>query len=111
MIQHPHSWDISGKDENSNFKRYTHPNVHCSTIYNSQDMEARQVSIDRWMHKEVTYVYNGVLVSRKKVWNTAICNNMGGRRDYHANTTWYQLYVESKKQYNESISKTKQTQR
>ena len=21
-------------------KRYTHPNVHCSTIYNSQDMES-----------------------------------------------------------------------
>ena len=29
---------ISG--ENHNSKRYMHPNVHCSTIYNSQDMEA-----------------------------------------------------------------------
>ena len=26
--------------ENHNLKRYMHPNVHCSTIYNSQDMEA-----------------------------------------------------------------------
>ena len=26
--------------ENSNSKRYMHPNVHSSTIYNSQDMEA-----------------------------------------------------------------------
>ena len=31
---------ISGKDENSNSKRYIHPNVHSSTMYNSQDMEA-----------------------------------------------------------------------
>ena len=30
---------ISGKDENSNLKNYTHPNVHSNTIYNSQDME------------------------------------------------------------------------
>ena len=26
--------------ENHNLKRYMHPNVHCSTIYNNQDMEA-----------------------------------------------------------------------
>ena len=31
---------ISGKDENSNSKKYMHPNVHISTIYDSQDMEA-----------------------------------------------------------------------
>ena len=30
---------LSGKEENSNSKRYMHPNVHCSTIYNNQDME------------------------------------------------------------------------
>ena len=30
---------ISRKDKNSNSKRYQHPNVHSSTIYNSQDME------------------------------------------------------------------------
>ena len=26
--------------ENYNLKKYMHPNVHCSLIYNSQDMEA-----------------------------------------------------------------------
>ena len=26
--------------ENHNLERYMHPNVHSSTIYNSQDMEA-----------------------------------------------------------------------
>ena len=30
-----------------------YPNIHCSIIYNSQDMEATQMSIDRWMDKEV----------------------------------------------------------
>ena len=38
---------ISGKEENSNSKRYIHPNVHSSTICNSQDMEATEMSIER----------------------------------------------------------------
>ena len=25
--------------QNYNWKRYMHPSVHCSTVYNSQDME------------------------------------------------------------------------
>ena len=29
-----------------------HPNVHCGTIYNSQDMEATLMSINRGMDKE-----------------------------------------------------------
>ena len=44
-----------------------HPNVHCSTIYNSQDMEATKMSIDRGMDKEdVVCIYNGILLSHKK---------------------------------------------
>ena len=31
---------ISGKDEDSNSKRYIHPSIHCCTVYNSQVMEA-----------------------------------------------------------------------
>ena len=38
MMQEFHSWHIS--EENHNSKRYMHPSGHCSTIYNSQDMEA-----------------------------------------------------------------------
>ena len=30
-----------------NSKRYMHPNVHSSTIYNSQDMETTRVHISR----------------------------------------------------------------
>ena len=30
----------------------THPNVHSSTVYNDQDMEVTQMSINWWMDKE-----------------------------------------------------------
>ena len=44
-----------------------HPNVHCSTIYNSQDMETTEMSIDRGMDKEdVVHIYSGILLSHKK---------------------------------------------
>ena len=43
--------------ENYNLKRYMYLNVHCSTIYNSEDMEATYMDIDRWMDKErVVYI-------------------------------------------------------
>ena len=31
---------ISKEYENTNLKRYMHPNIHSSILYNSQDMEA-----------------------------------------------------------------------
>ena len=34
-----------------------HPYVHSSTIYNNQDMETTEMSIDRWMDKDVMYIY------------------------------------------------------
>ena len=48
-------------------ERYMHPDIHCSTIYNSQDMEKTQMSIKRGMDKEgVVHEYNGILLSHKK---------------------------------------------
>ena len=44
-----------------------HLSVNCSTIYNSQDMEATQISIDRWMDKEcVVHIYSVILLKHKK---------------------------------------------
>ena len=40
------------KYKNTNSKGYMHPYVYSNIIYNSQIMEAAQVSIDRWMDKE-----------------------------------------------------------
>ena len=34
-----------------------YPTVHCSTIYNGQNVEATQMSINRQMDKEVWYIY------------------------------------------------------
>ena len=31
---------LAKENENSDLKTYMHPHVHCSIIYNSQDMEA-----------------------------------------------------------------------
>ena len=31
----------------------------------------------------MVYIYNGILLSHKKVWNSAICNNMDGLREYY----------------------------
>ena len=40
-------------------KKYMHPNVHCNTIYNSQDIEVTQMPINRGMDKEnVVNIYN-----------------------------------------------------
>ena len=38
---------ISKENESINLKRYMHLNIHSSIIYNSQDMEAAQMSINR----------------------------------------------------------------
>ena len=48
-------------------KGYVHPNVHCSTVYNSQDMEATYLSTDREMDKEdVVHIFSGILLSHEK---------------------------------------------
>ena len=61
-----------------------HPNVNGNTIYNSQDMEAPKVSIERRMDKEdVVHTYSGILLSHTMEWNTSICGNMDGPEDDH----------------------------
>ena len=43
------------------------------------------MSTDRWMNKEdVVHTYNGILLSYKKEWKLAICDNMDGPRGYYA---------------------------
>ena len=40
-----------------------YPNVHSSTIYNSQDMEEFKCPLtDEWI-KNMWYIYNGILLS------------------------------------------------
>ena len=87
MTQQSHYW--AHTRENHNSKRHMHPNVHCSTIYNSQFMEATYMFTDRRMDKEdVVHIYNGILLSHKKVRNWVICRDVDGSRDCH--TEWSQ---------------------
>ena len=44
---HPTTPVISEKNQNPNLKRYTRPNFHSSTIYNSHNIEAIHVPINR----------------------------------------------------------------
>ena len=53
------------ESQNTHLKRPTHPYVHCSAIYNSQDIEATQVPINRLDKEVVAYTYNGMLLSHK----------------------------------------------
>ena len=66
--------------QKNNLRRYMHPNLHRSTIYNSQDMEAIYMSINRGMDKGDNTV---LLLSHKKEQNNAICSNMNRPRDCH----------------------------
>ena len=55
------------KTQNTNPKEYMHPYVYYSVIYNSQDLEAVQVSISSWVNKKaVGRLHNGILLGRKK---------------------------------------------
>ena len=51
------SGTISKGNENTNLKEHKHSYVHCSIIYNHQDMEAAQVSINSWVDKQLWDIY------------------------------------------------------
>ena len=43
---------LSKGNKNTNLKMYMYPYVHCTFVYNSQDIEATLVSVKEWMDKE-----------------------------------------------------------
>ena len=78
----PTSGNISEGIQNTNSKERKHPYVHCSIIYNRQDMEGAQVSISRWVDKTTMgHLHNGILSSHQKE-KLTICNSMDGPGDY-----------------------------
>ena len=49
---------------NTHSKEYMYPYVHFSIIYNSQDLEAAQVSINRWVDKTaMVHLHNVILLT------------------------------------------------
>jgi len=51
------SWYLPEENKNTKSKRYMHSSVHCNIIYNSQNMETTEVSIDRGMNTKMWYTY------------------------------------------------------
>ena len=85
MIQQSYCWAYI--QEKTIWKVRCTSDVHWNTVYNSQDMKASKMSIDRWMGKEDTvHTYNGILLNHKNEGNSAVCSDMDGPRDYH--TKW-----------------------
>ena len=68
MIQQSHCWAYTlRKPELKETELKVYPNVHRSTVYNSQDMEATYMSINRGMDKaDVLHTHSGILLSHKK---------------------------------------------
>ena len=69
-----------------------------STVYNSQDVEATKMSIERWMDKDVIHLYNGILLCHERERNNVIHGDMD-RQWVKSNRERqiYQFYAESKK--------------
>ena len=61
------SGNLSDETWNTNSKEYMHLYLYRSIIYHSQDMEATQVPINRWLdRKAMVHIYNEILISHKK---------------------------------------------
>ena len=78
-ISDPTSGNISEGTLNTNSEEHKHPYVHCSIIYSSQDLEAAQMYINRWVDKiAMVHLHNRILLSYKKEENFTLCDSMDG---------------------------------
>ena len=81
----PLSENIVKGTQNTISKEHKHFYVHCSVIYNCQDMEAAQVSINTWEDKTtIGHLYNGMLLNHKKEENFPLCDSMDGPGEHYA---------------------------
>ena len=81
----PISGNIPEGTENTNLKERKYLYVHCSVIYNCQDMEAAQVSTSKWVDKTIMgHLHNGMLLSHKKEESSTLCVSMDGPGENYA---------------------------
>jgi len=80
-----------------------YPYIHCGIIYNSQNMYATEISINRWIDKEyVAYSYNRILLSHRKNKILPLVTtqmDLGGimlSKTGMEYIVWFHLHVESK---------------
>ena len=63
-------------------------NVHCSTVYNSKDLEPTQMPIDDRLDREnVAHIHHGILCSHQKRWVCVLCGDMNETRNHHSQQT------------------------
>ena len=93
---------------NSNLKSCRHPNVHSSTIYNSQDTEATWVSMAYEWIKKMWYIYTmGYywVIKKNEIMPVAATSMnleviiLSEVSQAKTNVTWYCLCEKSKKRY------------
>ena len=85
----PTSRNISKGTQNTNSKEHKQPYVHCSFIYNHQDMEAAQEPINRWVDKTtMRHLHNGILLGYKKEENFTLCNSEEGPGPQPRHVPW-----------------------
>ena len=71
------SGNLSEEIQETNLKEYMHTYAHGSILYNSQDLEAAQVSISRWVDKKAAvHLHNGILCSRKTEGIPTLCDSI-----------------------------------
>ena len=82
----PTSGNISeGTPNTNNSKEDKHSYIHCSVIYNHWDMEAAQVSINRWVDKTTMgHLHIGILLSHKKEENFTLSNSVDVPGEHYA---------------------------
>ena len=55
-----------------------------SIVCGGQDVETTKVSFDRGLDEEDVQICCAILLSHRKRWNTAICDNMDNPQEYYA---------------------------
>ena len=65
-----------------------HTYVHCSTVYNSKNLEPTQMPIDdRLDWENVAHIHHGILCSNKKRWVCVLCRDMVESGEHHPQQT------------------------
>ena len=65
-----------------------HTNVHCSTIYNSKDLEPTQMPINDKLDKEsVAHIHHGILWGHKKGWVCVLCRDVHKAGNHYSQQT------------------------
>ena len=96
---------ITEETQNTNSKEYLHPCVHCSIIYNSQDIEATQVPkvvihtrARAHTHQNITKHKKNEILPFTMAWMDLESLMLSEISQGRTNTIWFHLYMESKKQ-------------